>query len=339
MDLDDFLTPEEVRHYARFIGEDQLRHFVHPSPGQPWTWTATVVSDDQPAPDRYGRIAAVERIEPRDEVLIKHGWGPDTCSSSQELEPSPVICWDVCGYYRRLGLHWKATKKQIRMALVKRTVMILGRGNARLVYAAHQLLNDAIRHEYDRVPLGMLFLKDKDTEEQLKRAAHAAASAMAARGRPEVTPEDVLGDWGFTTGPRGGPQGEGREGQAPAAPPPPLTGRLAGYWELQWSWYAEPGPVPTWRAIEIQELEAWQLMLIRAFAARGVRARFAVGRCSAESFAVRPAPDPGIIVILLGKGEPSPAKAEQAAEAWGLVTANRDEELPDADIRQGRRDR
>jgi hypothetical protein len=338
MDLNDFLTPEEVRHYARFIGEDSLRHFIHPDPGQPWTWTATAVTDDQPAPNRYGQIAAIERIEPRDEVLVKHGWGPDTCSSSQELALSPEWCWDVCSYYRRLGLRWKATKRQIREALVRMKATV-GRGNGWLVYAAKQLLDDTIRHEYDRVPLGMLFLKDKDTEEMLKRAAQAAASAMAARGRPDVTPEDVLGDWGFTTGPRGGPEGEGREGRAPVAPLAPPPGRLAGFWELLWSWYAEPGPAPTWRASEIMELEIWQLMLVHAFANRGIRARFAVGRCSADSFSVRPAPDPGIIVILLGKGEPSPAKAAEAAEAWGLVAANRDEELPDAAMEQGRRDR
>lgn len=322
MDLDDFLTEDEVRHYAKFLGEDALRHFVHPDPGQPWTWTATAVADDQPAPGRYGQIAAIERIEPRDETLIRHGFGPDLCSSSQELAPSPQWCWDVCGYYRRLGLDWRATKKQIRMALVKRTAMVLGRGNARLVYAAHQLLDDPIRHEYDRVPLGMLFLKDKDTEDMLKRAAHAAASAMAARGRPDVTPEDVLGDWGFSVGPRGGPGGEGREGQAPVAPLPPPPGRLAAFWELLWAWYAEPGPAPTWRACEIEELEAWQLMLVRAFSARGIRARFAVGRCSAETFDIRPAPDPGILVVLLGKGGPTPAKATEAVKMWGLVASD-----------------
>jgi hypothetical protein len=180
-------------------------------------------------------------------VLVKHGWGPDTCSSSQELALSPEWCWDVCSYYRRLGLHWKATKRQIREALVRMKATV-GRGNGWLVYAAKQLLDDAIRREYDRVPLGVLFLKDKDTEEMLKRAAQAAASAMAARGRPDVTPEDVLGDWGFTTGPRGGPGGEGREGRAPVAPLAPPPGRLAGFWELMWSWYAEPGPAPTWRA-------------------------------------------------------------------------------------------
>jgi hypothetical protein len=142
---------------------------------------------------------------------------------------------------------------------------------------------------------------------------------MAARGRPEVTPEDVLGDWGFSVKPRGGPGGEGREGQGPVAPLPPPPGRLAAFWELLWSWYAEPGPAPTWRACEIEELEAWQLMLIRAFSARGIRARFAVGRCGGETFSVRPAPDPEIIVILLGKGEPTPAKAAEAVEMWGLV--------------------
>jgi hypothetical protein len=323
LNLGDYLTDDEVRHYQKFLGGSaRIITFIHPDAEQPWKWSATQVPADQPAPDRRGQLAEITHRPTRDDMLVKHGWGPDEASSCQELAPSPSWCWDVCGYYRRLGLDWRATKRQIRAALVRRTVMIRGRGNARMVYAAHQLLNDAIRHEYDRVPLGSLFLKDKDTEEMLKRAAHAAASAMAARGRPEVTPEDVLGDWGFSVGPRGGPQGEGHERQAPAPRPAPLTGRMAAFWELLWSWYAEPGPAPTWRACEIEELEAWQLMLVRAFAAQGIRARFAVGRCSSETFEIRPAPDPKIVVILLGKGGPSPEKAADAVVAWGLVAEN-----------------
>lgn len=320
MDLNDFLTEAEIRHYERFLGVGRVTTFVHPDADQPWRWSATTAPADNPAPRQRAAIAAAERLESwEDEMLLKHGWGPDQCSASQELVPSPLISWDVCGYYRRLGVPWTATRKQIREAL-HRHGATLGGGNAALIYAASQLLDEAIRREYDRVPLGGLFLKDKDTEDRLKRAAHAAASAQAARGRPEVTPEDVLGDWGFSVGPRGGPNGEGREGQASAAPPPPPPGpplgRLTSFWELSWSWYAEPGQLLNRRT---EALEAWQQLLIQAFAAAGVRTRFAVGLCGAETFSVRPAPDQQTVVILLGKGDPSPEKATQAVEAWGLA--------------------
>jgi hypothetical protein len=344
LDPESYLTPEERAHYQRFLGQGQIIMFVHPDRDQPWRWTATSVDLDDPAPDQLGRLREIEAIKTRDGLLIPHGGGPDTCSSSQVLALTPEICWDACGYYRRLGLHWKATRKQIRDALAKSRALI-GSGDAHLTYAASQLLNQEIRREYDRLPLGKMFLKDKDVVARLKKAAQDAASAMAARGFPDMTPEDVLGNWGFSVGQPGGPGGEGEESPAPAAPLPSPARAFSARWSAQWTWYSDPdlrfvmtadavGGVPLYR---LRELEHWQHALVSEFARRGMKARFAVGLCTAETFVIRRAPDPGIIVILLGEGEPTPELAADAVDMWGLTKEPQSQGDMYAKLLKGRR--
>ena len=315
MDLDDFLTDEERRHYERFLGAGSLTVFVHPDPYRSWQWTATTVSTGQPQAFRYAAIAAVQEL-PVDDTLVPAGRGPDAASSSQALTRSPEICWDVCGYYRRLRLPWTATKKQIRTALF-RSKATIGAGRAHLIYAAKQLLDEGIRARYDRMPLGGVFLEDKDVQDRIKRAAHRAASAMAARGFSHVTPESVLGEWGFSVNHPGGPQGEGRGRQAPPPASPLRPGLFppASEWLTVWSWYREPAAEDAF-GLRAEELETWQLLLVRAFAARGLRARFAVGLCAGPGFRIRPAPDQGTLVVLLGEGGPSPELAAAAVDAW-----------------------
>ncbi len=341
IDLDQVLTPEERRHYQRFLGATRIVTFVHPDRDEPWRWTATGIRLDDPAPDSYGVLREIETRETRDGLLTQHGYGPDTCSSSQVLAVLPEWCWDVCGYYRRLGLHWKATRKEIRDALVKSRALI-GGGSAALTYAASQLLNEGIRREYDRVPFGALFLKDKDVVALLKRAAQQAASAMAARGFHGVTPEDVLGNWGFSVDPPDGPGGEGEAAKAPASLP---ASPLRATWSAQWAWYSDPlarydrtsdmvDGVPLYR---VRELEEWQHLLVSAFARRGMTVRFAVGLCDAETFSIRPAPDQNTLVILLGSGEPTPQLAADAVDMWEFAREPQSQGDKHANIRQGRR--
>jgi hypothetical protein len=336
IDLDQVLTPEERRHYEKFLGAGfRITTFVHPHEERPWTWTATSIREDEPSPGRWGEIRAAEQRETRDGLLVKRGSGPDTCSSSQVLALSPEWCWDVCNYYGRLGLHWKATRRQIREALTKSRALV-GGGSEYLTYAASQLLNQQIRREYDRCPLGALFLKDKVVVGLLKQAATQAASAMAARGFHQTTPEDILGSWGFSVDPPGGPGGEGEDGQVPASLPPSPY-RASPGWANQWGWYYDPQAPESLLSWSEDRMMRWQLLLIREFARRGMNIQFAVGICSAETFSIRPAPDPGILVILLGEGEPTPELAADAADMWGLV--RQPKRLGDryADIRQGSR--
>jgi len=319
MDLSDFLTEEEIRHYSRFLGAGFAVSFIAPDRDQPWTWTATTVAPGQ----QRSAVAELEQRETAD-VLLRSGFGPDAASSSQELALAVQWSWDVCGYYSRLGLTWKATRGQIKEAL-QRLGALDGDGKADLVYAASQLLNDDTRRRYDRTPLGTWFLEDKDVEEMFKRAAQQAASAMAARGY-STTAEDILGDWGIGVTPRGGPQGEGREGyaQPPPPPPPPGPGPFSrSSWQHEWSWWTDAESkyflaYPPNRA-RLAQLERWQMMLVRAFARRGMAVRFAVGLDSSETFSVRPTPDQRTLVALLGRGEPTQEMAELAADTWGLA--------------------
>ena len=319
MDLGDFLTPEEIRHYGRFIDLGEVQTFVHPDQDEPWQWSATIVTSTS-GPRRGAAIAELTRRPTRDGVLLPAGHGPDAATSCTALARSPEICWDVCGYYARLGVPWTATRRQIREALIERGATI-GAGDAGLIYAATQLRDDGLRRRYDAMPLGGLFLEDKDVVARLKAAAQKAASAMAARGYPQMTPEDVLGSWGFTVCPGGGPQGEGRGQSAPDPAPPPRPGGLpapasSAYWLTRWTWYREPD-VTDWYGTRPGWLEAWQRLLVAEFARRGMTVRFAVGLTNAGSFAIRAAPDPSTLVVLLGEGEPSPELAAAAVDAWG----------------------
>jgi hypothetical protein len=318
LNLGDLLTPGERAHYQRFLGGDTTI-FVHPRQEQPWRWAATVV-DGPPGTQRYAVIAELAERPTRDGILLPAGHGPAAATSCTELARSPEVCWDVCGYYARLGVAWGATKREIRRALIRRQADLTA-GDAELTYAATQLLDDGLRRRYDRMPLGGLFLEDKDVVARLKAAAQRAASAMAARGFPQ-TPEDILGAWGFSVTPGGGPQGEGRGQSTPDPVPPSRQGDHLGLvdaanWLIRWTWYREPD-VADWYGLRPGWLETWQKLLIREFARRGMRVRFAVGLSNArDGFRIRPAPDPSILVVLLGEGEPSPELAAAAVDEWG----------------------
>lgn len=298
--LDELLGDEYVRHYLRFINGTGNQFYVNTG-----TVTGTVSAagwnyDDWPARPLQA------------DVVMRRGSGPDYCSSSTVLAVSPEVCWDVCGYYRRLGVHWKATRLQLRIAYIKRG----GPVSRSLTYALHQLLDKELRAVYDRMPLGGLFLADRDVQEGLKRAAAAMAARMAACGRL-VSSEDVLRDWGFGTEP-GKPEASSREqAQAAAgqlAPDPDETlGSSISDWSLDWSYYVmsprDPG--------ESGDLPAWQDLLREAFRIRGLpSARFAVGICSGADYLIwrRMSPDAGI--ILLGIEPPTLSLALRAAAEW-----------------------
>jgi hypothetical protein len=314
MDLQDFLTEEEVRHYNKFLTPGQI--LIHPRPGAEWSWTATVVRDDVPEADRrrtYRELTGRKVVEaPEESRFVIEGDGAVMCSPSQMLALSPEWCWDVCNYYAALGVRWRATRGQLRAAFMRRGAHLGGPGNARLSYILKQLLDRTIRRAYDRMPLGGLFLQDKDVELRLKQAAHMRSAGMAAEGIP-VTTEDVLAEWGF--GPQGEPPGTAAGGaqQATAAALP----RARMSWPELWSWYRVSGDGDeSWRSFW---LERWQLLLVREFAARGMTEHFAVGLYSGTGPYVTRDTYTGSLIIFLGKGEPSPQMASGAAGRAGLL--------------------
>lgn len=124
-------------------------------------------------------------------VPTRLGRGPLAWSTSTALVLVENPCWDVNGYYRELGVDWRATRKELREAYAA----LDGQSSTRLTYIFKQLLNPKTREAYDRMPKGQTFL-DSYTDEQLKRRAHRESGRRAAQGQL-ISPEQVLDEWGY----------------------------------------------------------------------------------------------------------------------------------------------
>lgn len=134
---------------------------------------------------------SLQSLEEESDVPIRYGAGAKTVSSCIDLVPYPSICWDVNGYYRELGVFWRASKKELREAYQKAN----GPDDARLTYIFRQLLNDNVRYEYDRMEFGSIYIDDYVQEQILRNAK------LEARRRTNLDQwtheEDVLKEWGF----------------------------------------------------------------------------------------------------------------------------------------------
>jgi len=144
-------------------------------------------------------VEAMRKGQDAGEVLCyerpaRLGWGPDRWSTSMSLVPVERVCHDVNGYYRELGVDWRATKKELREAYVA----LDGQSSTRLTYVFKQLLDPVTREAYDRTKKGEVFLDDY-TEEDLKRRAHREAAERSQRLGQPVTSDDVLEDWGYVS--------------------------------------------------------------------------------------------------------------------------------------------
>lgn len=323
------LTEEDLTHYRRFLGSALP---LTPPVEERWQWNATVTGrEEAPARPEPRRALVTPPWRRRVPVLVPAGIGPDRCSSSQALAPRPLMCWDVCGYYSRLGVHWKATRRQLREAYLARGAALAGKGNADLAYVLSQLLNPEIRREYDAVPLGGFFLRDRDTVAALKRAAHRVARTRMRYSVPEEaqeeeqTPEDlarqVLREWGFRLGPGSDEPGRQRPETAASQAPEQPTRTWSPPWRTRWTWYADRECDSTDRTWDerVAALERWQLLLVRAFSAKSARVEFGVGLSADAGFTITPSYRTGTLVILLGPGEPTQQLADEAVTEWGFA--------------------
>ena len=237
---------------------------------------------------------------------------PDVASSCTDLAVCPEICWDVCGYYRDLGVHWRATRWELLIAYNRRA----GQRSPRLTYVLKQLLREggAVRRRYDAMALGQLFLEDRDTELMLIRAADRAAR------KRDASAEDVLAEWGLNSYRKDQPPGEP---EAPAE-----TALQAGdndtvmatgndWWLGDWGWYG----VNIWQipARAGETLAEWQRLLAAAFADAGMTVRFAVGldpslpACLTRTWPNGPN---GSAIFFTGTEHPIPAMAAEAVREY-----------------------
>lgn len=101
--------------------------------------------------------------------MFRVGNGPDEFSSVTWLAIRPQISFDVNGYYRALGVHWQATRGELREAYLAKN----GPESAYLTYVFRQLLDPEVRRQYDLMPMGEIF-RDKYEEQKLKRKIQEA---------------------------------------------------------------------------------------------------------------------------------------------------------------------
>lgn len=308
--LDRLLGEKDVRHYLRFIQPGGDTFVVTDEHAMGW--------DEAPGDPRR---LWIPDAEPAPDVLGRRGSGPVACSPSGTLAILPEWVWDACGYYKRLGVHWSATRKQLVQAyrqLVGHDQMADRRG--RLTYALHQLLNPVIRRAYDLLPLGQLFMWDRPTREALKAAAARRASKETAERGELVETTDVLQAWGFRrpdTDDNPPPPGSAARQQA-QSDPEVAPGEQKAYtlggspqlrWRLDWSWY-ERGECPQ----PMEWLEKWQQLLITAFRDASINVPFAVGLCADSECDVLPPQDDRPLLCLLGTRPPDPYQASIAVK-------------------------
>jgi hypothetical protein len=241
---------------------------------------------------------------------------PDLASSCTELEISPLICWDVCGYYAALGVPWTASRRE----LVDAYTRCGGPDSEHLTYVLKQLLREGgqLRRRYDRAPLGELFKEDKDVELYLLRLAIKLGRARGA------SQEDMLREWGLAYQQRAradegleGPRQKGInfDSDRPEASDP-ITN--AEWWLEDWGWYGLNLWVVPVRAGEI--LAEWQRLLAAEFSARGMRVRFAVGLGSASGehsgHTLHIGPNGSAIFFISTTEQPKPDMAIEAAHGY-----------------------
>lgn len=124
-------------------------------------------------------------------VPVILGKGPLAWSTSTVLVAVEHPCWDVNGYYQELGVHWRASRRELMRAYQA----LEGQSSARLTYVFKQLLNPQVRQEYDRMPKGQKYLDDY-ADEDLKRRAAREAGERSGRG-DAISAEGVLDEWGY----------------------------------------------------------------------------------------------------------------------------------------------
>lgn len=288
--LDAILGPEGVRHYTRILSS------ASPEFAERQYRTAQIADPEHwdPAPWQ------AERVE--DGLVRMRGYLPAVASSCRDLERLPSHCWDVCGYYRRLGVRWRATAKELRIAC---NTLDPRQEDERIMYAFKQLRDPVIRRLYDLMPLGGVFLLDKEVNAAIKRAAAREAARRMRDGEDGGAREDVMSEWGFDEV----SPGEGQERAVAASLPPSARQRS---WGSSWGYYALVRPGTDWSGMPgAEDMGDWQAMIADALARRGIRARFAVGGTDeAESLLVLRDSNQACIFIT-GKGI-SPEKAEEA---------------------------
>jgi hypothetical protein len=252
-------------------------------------------------------------------LITREGSGEPAASSCQELALLPEVCWDVCGYYRRLGVHWRASNKDIRLAYLAKDP---ANQDEPLFYAMSQLLDPVIRRAYDLMPLGGLFLGDRDVREQIDRAAAFEASRRNAEAwwagedyEAQERQQEVRREWGFEQVSQAEAEERLADGQFRHGSSSDALGSTLDTWERYWAWYAMTDPYDEYSQPDAAVLPAWQAMVAKALSRLGIRDRFSVGIWPGHG--VKMWHDSNkCCIFFLGRGEITQHMADVAAEGY-----------------------
>jgi hypothetical protein len=314
--LDELLGPEHVQHYLRFITptRDNILGSQLPPPRYADYWEPEEPLDSRP---RW-----VPAATSADDGIERRGYGAEYCSSSFELAVPRPFVWDVCGYYRTLGVSADATRLQLREGAIRNG----GADSLKVNYALKQLLNPVIRRLYDAALPTEPFIHDRETMENLKRAALRQAARESWESGEEVTLDDVLARQGYrqTNGdePAGGrTEVPGWADQDDADKPSEYAlGGTISPWLLKWSWYAWEPPMGFRGYWDPAPLARWQDMLRREFSALGVSMSFAVGLFEGDGWKLFRLSG-GLCIVFLARGEFPDEELAASAAAYTAETA------------------
>ena len=194
----------------------------------------------------------------------KVGGGVSIVSSSKDLEPYPSVCWDVNGYYRDLGVFWRASKRQLMEAYRD----LDGPNSERLTYVFRQLLQRRVRQEYDLMPPGSVFLDDY-VQQEIFRNAKKESVRRNQKG-VLVSPERVLEEWGFSLVPDDGSDAEVDSSEHVCHTNDAGEDRDLDLWPYS---YYQLGTT----CQDEDSMVQWQSLLIEELHSRGIVIQFAVG--------------------------------------------------------------
>lgn len=328
----EFRNPDGSLRLDEMLGERYVRHYtgILRSSSEEFAamQLAMVPAEAEPETDWYVRPEPRGRMIDDGWMLTPEGASVRAGSSCQDLALLPEFVWDVCGYYRRLGLHWRATKRQIMAAAMAKDP---GRDDPEIAYATDQLLDPLIRRAYDLMPLGGLFLGDRHVREMIERRAAQVASARNAEAffDDETTDHaEVLREWGFD------PDASTEEARDRLAGTPFRNGRgddelgssIAG-WEQDWGWYRLSDPYESdpydedldgWQAPAdgvAALLEAWQAMVATALSAQSIRMSFSVGTWPGRGGKSLQVSNEGCI-FFIGRGQVTQQVADEAVRGY-----------------------
>ena len=117
-------------------------------------------------------------------ILI--GYGPVECSTSISLESYPSVIWDTNLYYQHLGVHPKASRKELREAYQA----MQGQESPRLTMIMKCLLNDETRLAYDTTKLGSVYFDD-EVRARIKKDILRQSEKLLEEHGIDMTPDEI----------------------------------------------------------------------------------------------------------------------------------------------------